>query len=84
MKEFDEGRLHIKEYADRISEKERAVPTIEPDKILRNLKDIRVLISTLPIPLLRKEKHSKKEILQLLEDLHDILGDQIKSLKKQR
>jgi len=84
LKEFYEGKLHIKEYAERISEKERARPTIEPDKILRNLKDIRVLVSTLPIPLLRKEKYSKKKILQILEDLHDILVDQIKSLKKQR
>jgi len=84
LKEFNGGKLHIKEYSDRISEKERAMPTIEPDKILKNLKDVRVLLSTLPIPLLKREKQNRKKILQLLEELYDILGDQIKNLKKQR
>lgn len=84
LKELDEGRLHIKEYADRISEKERAIPTIEPYKILENLKNTRVLLSTLPIPLLKMEKQSKMKILQLLEELYSILRDQIKNLKSQR
>ncbi len=84
MKEFNEGKIHIKEYVSRISEKEKVMPTIEPDKILKNLKDVRVLLSTLPIPLLKKKKQDKKKILQLLEELYDILGDQIRNLKKQR
>ena len=74
----------MSERAGRISEKEKAMPTIEPDKILKNLKGIRVLFGTLPIPLLKREKQSKKKILQLLEELYDILGDQIKNLKSQR
>lgn len=81
LKEFNEGKLHIGEYADRISEKERSIPTIEPDKILKNLKDVRVILSTIPIPLLYKEKENKKRILKLLEELYFILGEQIKNLK---
>lgn len=82
LEKFDAEELNLEECAEKLAEEERLIPTIEPDNILKNLKNIKVLLSTIPIPLLKKEKQSKKKIQQLLKELYDILGEQIKNLKR--
>lgn len=84
LEKFDEEEISLEECAERLAEKERPRPTIEPDKILENLSDVKIMLSTLPIPLLKREKQDRKKIMRFLEELYDILGDQIRNLKSQR
>jgi len=84
---FKGGELSIRQCEQEIGKFEAKIGPINMSVTIANLQEMKNVIALLPIPVLQRVKEGeqvrqKKQILSLLQEIADILGQQISNLKK--